>query len=46
MPTTFIGQNGAVLNQNTKIAVTNCPTHKKTAKRIKHKNKHKTHNKG
>jgi hypothetical protein len=25
MPTEFIGQNGALLNQNTKVAVTGCP---------------------
>jgi hypothetical protein len=31
MPTEFVGQNGAVINQSTKIAVTNCPK-KKTSK--------------
>ena len=25
MPTAFIGQNGALLNQNTKVNVTGCP---------------------
>ncbi len=28
MPTEFVAQNGAVLHQNTKIAVTGCPKHK------------------
>jgi hypothetical protein len=27
-PTTIVGQNGAVITQNTKIDVTGCPTHK------------------
>ena len=31
MPTEFVAQNGAVLNQSTKIAVTGCPKHKKAA---------------
>ncbi len=38
MPTELVGQNGLVISQNTKIAVTGCPkskkaTHKKAAKR-------------
>ncbi len=36
MPTTLTGQNGAVVKQNTKIAVTGCPKPKKA-----HKPKHK-----
>jgi hypothetical protein len=32
MPTTIVGQNGAVFKQNTKIAVTGCPRAKKKAK--------------
>ena len=35
MPTTFVGQNGAVIHQNTKIAVTGCGK----AKKAKHKKK-------
>jgi hypothetical protein len=36
MPTEFVGQNGALINTSTKIAVTGCPkakqaTHKKKA---------------
>jgi AcrR family transcriptional regulator len=45
MPTEMVGQNGLVINQNTKIAVTGCPKHKKAAKRVKRNNKRKTHNK-
>jgi hypothetical protein len=37
MPTTMTGQNGAVVTQNTKIAVTGCPKAKKKAKAKKHK---------
>jgi hypothetical protein len=33
MPTEFQGQNGVQITQNTKIAVTGCPKHKKAAKR-------------
>ena len=41
MPTEFVGQNGAVLNQNTKLSVTGCPkTHK--AKKAKTKKAKKT----
>jgi hypothetical protein len=36
MPTEFVGQNGALINTSTKIAVTGCPTH---AKQTKHKKK-------
>jgi hypothetical protein len=32
MPTTLTGQSGAVVKQNTKIAVTNCPKAKKAKK--------------
>ena len=32
MPTEFVGQNGAKLDQNTKIAVTGCPKAKKAGK--------------
>jgi hypothetical protein len=40
MPTEFTGQNGAQLNQNTKIAVTGCPTrpakkHKAAKRKVK-----------
>ncbi len=46
MPTEFLAQNGAELNQNTKIAVTGCPKHKKTThKKKKHKTKKKARNK-
>ncbi len=46
MPTEFIAQNGATLNQTTKIAVTGCPkakqtTHKKKTKHKKRKGKKK-----
>jgi hypothetical protein len=42
MPTEFVAQNGAVIHQNTKIAVTGCPKHKaKKAKRAKKSSKHK-----
>jgi hypothetical protein len=37
MPTTMTGQNGAVVQQNTKIAVTGCPKAKKKAKAKRHK---------
>ena len=45
MPTEMVGQNGLVIKQNTKIAVTGCPKHKKAAKRVKHQAKRKAHNK-
>jgi hypothetical protein len=37
MPTEFVGQNGALIQTTTKIAVTGCPKAKKTSK---HKKKH------
>ena len=40
MPTEMVGQNGAVLKQNTKIEVTECPT-TKTKKTVKGKGKAK-----
>ena len=39
MPTEFLAQNGAVLKQSTKIAVTHCPKAKKAAKKKHHKAK-------
>ncbi|HEY5045043.1 MAG TPA: hypothetical protein VII53_04230 [Solirubrobacteraceae bacterium] len=33
MPTEFVAQNGAKINESTKIAVTGCPKHKKTTKK-------------
>ncbi len=46
MPTELVGQNGLVIQQNTKIAVTGCPktkkaTHKKATKRKAKHPKHK-----
>ena len=41
MPTEFVGQNGVKITQNTKIAVTGCPT-----KKAAHRRKTKTHRKG
>ncbi len=42
MPTEFVGQNGALINTSTKIAVTGCPKAKHKAKKAKHKaKKHK-----
>ncbi len=38
MPTEIVGQNGAKVNQSTKISVTGCPKTKK----VSHKKKHKT----
>ncbi len=43
MPTELIGQNGAEIKQNTKIAVTGCPKAKKTTHKKKHKRKVKKH---
>ena len=37
MPTEFIGQNGAVIKQNTKISVTGCPKVHKAKKKAKHR---------
>ncbi len=42
MPTEFVGQNGALINTSTKIAVTGCPKHKKVAHKKKAK-KSKNH---
>ncbi len=36
MPFTITGQNGAVVKENNKIAVTGCPRAKKKAKHKKH----------
>jgi hypothetical protein len=41
MPTAFVAQNGAVIHQSTKIAVTGCPKHK-----AKHTRKASRHTKG
>ncbi len=41
MPTEFIAQNGAVVDQSTKIAVTGCPKQKAKAKRASHERKQK-----
>ncbi len=41
MPTEFLAQNGAELEQTTKIAVTGCPKVKKTTHKKKHKHKAK-----
>jgi hypothetical protein len=47
MPTEFVAQNGAVLDQTTKIAVTSCPKAKKTSHKRKHaKGKTKAKGKG
>jgi hypothetical protein len=45
MPTEFIAQNGAALRQNTKIAVSGCPTAKKSSKtrQKNHTRKRKRH---
>jgi hypothetical protein len=47
MPTEFVAQNGAVIHQSTKIAVTGCPkaTHKKAKKASHHKKKGKKNKK-
>jgi hypothetical protein len=37
MPTEFVAQNGAKINQNTPVAVTGCPKAKKAKKQAKHK---------
>jgi hypothetical protein len=42
MPTEFVAQNGAVLDQTTKIAVTGCPK----AKKAGHKRKKTSRGKG
>jgi hypothetical protein len=41
MPTEFVGQNGAVINQSTPIAVTGCPKAKAAKKQPKKKSKAK-----
>jgi hypothetical protein len=43
MPTEMVGQNGMVLDQSTKIAVTGCPKAKKTGRKKKgrHHAKHR-----
>jgi hypothetical protein len=41
MPTTITGQNGAVITQSTKIAVSGCPK-AKPKKKVKAKSKHHT----
>jgi hypothetical protein len=41
MPTEFTAQNGAVINQKTKIAVTGCPKVKKHHKAKKHHKKNR-----
>jgi hypothetical protein len=38
-PTTLVGQNGAIVKQDTKITVTGCPTPKPTHKKKKHAKK-------
>ncbi len=41
MPTSFVGQNGAVIHQSTKISVTGCPKKHKARKTSKtHHPKH------
>ena len=42
MPTEMVGQNGLVIQQNTKITVTGCPKAKKDSHKKKHKTKKKT----
>ncbi len=37
MPTTIVAQSGAKVTQNTKIAVRNCPRHKKNTRRRHHR---------
>ncbi len=39
MPTEMVGQNGLVINQNTKISVTGCPKVKKAVKKKTHHHK-------
>ena len=46
MPTEMVGQNGLVINQSTKIAVTGCPKSKKTAKKKAKHSRHRTKAKG
>jgi hypothetical protein len=42
MPTVFMGHNGAVIHQNTPMAITGCPKHKATKHKARHKQKPKT----
>jgi hypothetical protein len=37
MPTEIVGQNGLVINQSTKIAVTGCPNRKAAKKGAHHR---------
>ncbi len=46
MPTEMVGQNGLVINQSTKIAVTGCPKSKKAAKKKAKHSRHGTKAKG
>ncbi len=46
MPTEFVAQNGAELNQATKIAVTGCPKHKKADRRARRKAERGKHKHG
>jgi hypothetical protein len=46
MPTEFLAQNGAKINESTKIAVTDCGKAKKAKKAKKKQVKHKTKSKG
>ncbi len=46
MPTEFVGQNGAEIHTNTKIAVTGCPKAKKAGHKKKHHHKTKNKHKG
>ncbi|HEY2142008.1 MAG TPA: hypothetical protein VGG98_08110 [Solirubrobacteraceae bacterium] len=45
MPTEFVAQNGAVIHQNTKIAVTGCHKHKAKRTKKADKRKHAKHRK-
>ena len=44
MPTEFVAQNGAVIHQTTKIAVTGCPPKARKAAKPKRKTKAKQAN--
>jgi hypothetical protein len=46
MPTEIVGQNGAEIHTNTKIAVTGCAKHNATKKKKKKKNEERKHGKG
>jgi hypothetical protein len=41
MPTAFVGQNGAVIHQDTPLSLTGCPKAKKAARKTKKKTKRK-----